>query len=127
LKTLLTEKVHLATLRFYPNEALPPNSDAWEWLMEDGSRSPPGNHAKIYIVDDELFYVGSDNAYPIYWNMSGLQEFGYLVAKTEADGTLWQPLRSYWDSLWQYSRWAQFDWSTLAEGTLSPGSGTTQS
>jgi hypothetical protein len=36
--------------------------------------SAPGNHAKIMIVDDELYVVGSDNLYP-----GSLSEFNYLV------------------------------------------------
>ncbi|WP_425319535.1 hypothetical protein [Candidatus Coxiella mudrowiae] len=32
------------------------------------------NHAKIWVVDDRLFYVSSHNLYP-----SNLQEFGYVI------------------------------------------------
>lgn len=57
--------------------------------------SAPGNHAKITIVDDELYVVGSDNLYP-----GSLSEFNYLVEGVEAVNEM---LKSYWGPLWQYS------------------------
>lgn len=57
--------------------------------------SAPGNHAKIMIVDDALYVVGSDNLYP-----GSLSEFNYLVEGAEAVNDL---LGSYWKPLWQYS------------------------
>jgi murine toxin len=57
--------------------------------------SAPGNHAKITIIDNELYVVGSDNLYP-----GSLSEFNYLVEGGEAIEEL---LRSYWGPLWRYS------------------------
>jgi len=57
--------------------------------------SAPGNHAKIMIVDDEAYVLGSDNLYPGF-----LSEFDYLVEGADAVNTL---LSSYWAPLWKYS------------------------
>jgi phosphatidylserine/phosphatidylglycerophosphate/cardiolipin synthase-like enzyme len=108
LKKLLSQKVHLAPLHFYPNRKLTHDSEAWKWLLRDGSRAVPGNHAKVYIVDDEVFYVGSDNAYPIQHRTFGLQEFGFLVSSSSK---LWEPIANYWESLWKYSDFAVHDWN----------------
>lgn len=58
--------------------------------------SAPGNHAKIMIIDDELYVVGSDNLYP-----GNLSEFNFLV---EGEAAVSQLLHSYWQPLWQHSR-----------------------
>lgn len=53
------------------------------------------NHSKVWIVDDRLFYVGSQNLYP--WDH---QEFGYVVeGEAETAGLL----ESYWNPLWHWS------------------------
>ncbi|WP_300320092.1 phospholipase [Accumulibacter sp.] len=57
--------------------------------------SAPGNHAKIMIIDDEAYVIGSDNLYPGF-----LSEFDYLVEGKDAVSTL---LKTYWEPLWQYS------------------------
>lgn len=57
--------------------------------------SAPGNHAKVLIVDDEAYVIGSDNLYPGF-----LSEFDYLVEGKDAVDEL---LRSYWEPLWRYS------------------------
>ena len=57
--------------------------------------SAPGNHAKITIVDEKLYVVGSDNLYPGF-----LSEFNYLIEGEAAVGEL---LTSYWNRLWAYS------------------------
>ncbi|GAA1752216.1 hypothetical protein GCM10009747_07260 [Agromyces humatus] len=65
----------------------------------DGSKKNAANHAKVYIVDDSLFYVGSDNLY-LSGTPHGLQEYGHLVegkAETQAF------IRDYWDKIWSYS------------------------
>ncbi|ALK34259.1 hypothetical protein [Burkholderia plantarii] len=61
----------------------------------DKVASAPGNHAKIMIVDDEIYVVGSDNLYP-----GSLSEFNYLI---EGEAAVREMLGSYWDKLWQYS------------------------
>lgn len=58
--------------------------------------SAPGNHAKLTIIDDEAYVVGSDNLYPGF-----LSEFNYLVEGAQAVNEL---LDSYWHPLWSYSR-----------------------
>jgi len=62
------------------------------------SRSPvesaPGNHAKIMIVDDEVYVVGSDNLYP-----GNLSEFNYLIEGSSVNDII----GGYWNKLWTYS------------------------
>jgi phosphatidylserine/phosphatidylglycerophosphate/cardiolipin synthase-like enzyme len=83
LNNLLCEKLHLTTLRFGP-------SDTW----------PNGvtfaNHSKFFMVDDEVFYVGSSNLYS-----SNLQEYGVFISDPDA---ISQMKSEYWDELWEYSR-----------------------
>lgn len=57
--------------------------------------SAPGNHAKIMIVDDESYVVGSDNLYPGF-----LSEFNYVV---EGEAAVNDLLEAYWHPLWWYS------------------------
>ncbi|MFD0635205.1 jacalin-like lectin [Catenulispora yoronensis] len=57
--------------------------------------SAPGNHAKVLIIDDEAYVVGSDNLYP-----GSLAEFNYLV---EGPAAVEELLRTYWEPLWYYS------------------------
>lgn len=57
------------------------------------------NHAKIYIVDDASFYVGSDNFYTS-GHTAGLQEFGYLV-EDAAEARKFRA--NYWDKAWKFS------------------------
>ncbi|MFY2558327.1 hypothetical protein ACN469_11905 [Corallococcus terminator] len=57
--------------------------------------SAPGNHAKIMIVDDESYVVGSDNLYPGF-----LSEFNYLV---EGESAVKDMLETYWTPLWNNS------------------------
>lgn len=59
-------------------------------------KSAPGNHAKIMIIDDEAYVVGSDNLYP-----GSLSEFNYLVEGKDAVNAL---IDTYWTPLWKYSR-----------------------
>ncbi len=53
------------------------------------------NHAKLWMIDDTLFHIGSDNIYP-----HNLQEFGYVVESREWSETI---LKEYWNLMWQYS------------------------
>jgi hypothetical protein len=48
------------------------------------------------MVDDRLFYIGSDNVYPV-----NLQEFGYIVDDRRAAAEV---LEAYWNTLWQWSK-----------------------
>lgn len=102
----LSKEGYTATLKQPSLESKPPRkgvigSAALSVLSASGYiynkvPSAPGNHAKIMIVDDELYVVGSDNLYP-----GSLSEFNYLIEGDEAVNDL---LTSYWQPLWQYSR-----------------------
>lgn len=83
VSALLCRHLHLAPLRFGPDATWP-----------DGR--PIGLHAKFWMVDDHVFYIGSDNLYPV-----DLQEFGYIV---EDRGTSAQIRHDYWEPLWRWSR-----------------------
>lgn len=100
----LTEEGHTLTLKQPPLSAEPPSGGIIghpaRAVADAGgfNRAPvesaPGNHAKIMIIDDTLYVVGSDNLYP-----GNLSEFNYLV-----EGDAVRELRqAYWDKLWQYS------------------------
>ena len=82
LRALLCQRLHLAPIRFGPDAKWP-----------DGQ--PIGNHGKFWMVDDHVFYIGSDNIYP-----SDLQEFGYILDDKTIAATA---LRTYWDPLWRWS------------------------
>jgi len=56
---------------------------------------PISNHAKTFIVDDKVFYIGSQNQYA-----SNLNEFGYIVEDAVAAANY---VARYWTPLWQYS------------------------
>jgi phosphatidylserine/phosphatidylglycerophosphate/cardiolipin synthase-like enzyme len=64
----------------------------------DGDKTMPArNHAKVYIVDEDCFYFGSDNAYRS-GSAQGLIEFGYLIEDT---GLLRRFTADYWQRLWE--------------------------
>jgi phosphatidylserine/phosphatidylglycerophosphate/cardiolipin synthase-like enzyme len=79
------QELSLATLRM--------NSTAEAWSA--GPARKFGNHGKLFMIDDEAFYIGSQNLY-----ISNLFEWGLLV-----DGpTLTAQIKSdYWDDLWLYA------------------------
>ena len=85
VNTMLCSHVHLAPFRFGPDATWPHGVAI-------------ANHAKLWMVDDRVFYVGSDNIYPV-----NLQEFGYIVDDRKAAAEL---LDAYWNPLWQWSRQA---------------------
>jgi phosphatidylserine/phosphatidylglycerophosphate/cardiolipin synthase-like enzyme len=78
----LCRNLHLAPLRFGPDAKWPHDR-------------PIANHAKLWMVDRRVFYVGSDNFYPV-----NLQEFGYIVDDRKAAAEL---VTSYWQPLWEWS------------------------
>ncbi|WP_104381645.1 kelch repeat-containing protein [Sphingobacterium sp. HMA12] len=101
----LTKEGHTATLKQPPLTEKPPREgvigsaamsviDA-SGFIKDRVESAPGNHAKIMIIDDQAYVVGSDNLYPGF-----LSEVNLLV---EGAGALQEILHSYWDPLWKYS------------------------
>ena len=85
INALLCSHVHLAPFRFGPDATWPHGVAI-------------ANHAKLWMVDDRVFYIGSDNVYPV-----NLQEFGYIVDDRKAAAEL---LDAYWNPLWQWSRQA---------------------
>jgi phosphatidylserine/phosphatidylglycerophosphate/cardiolipin synthase-like enzyme len=82
VNALLCERLHLALFRFGPDKRWP-----------DGM--PFATHTKFWMVDDRVFYIGSDNMYPV-----NLQEFGYIVDDRQAAQEL---IDAYWTPLWQWS------------------------
>ncbi|WP_206367935.1 phospholipase D-like domain-containing protein [Sphingobacterium chungjuense] len=101
----LTEEGKTATLKQRPLSEVPPDRDKINSAFMSVVRasgffytqveSAPGNHAKIMIVDDEVYVIGSDNLYPGF-----LSEINYLVEGPEAVNEL---INSYWNPLWKYS------------------------
>lgn len=101
----LSREGYTATLKQPPLAEKPPShgvigSAAMSVLNASGYiydkiESAPGNHAKIMIIDDEVYVVGSDNLYPGY-----LSEVDYLIEGADAVGEL---VKSYWEPLWKYS------------------------
>ncbi|HAP75249.1 MAG TPA: hypothetical protein DCR14_04130 [Acidimicrobiaceae bacterium] len=65
------------------------NFDPWKQGLDERVQA---NHAKCYIIDDQVAYVGSDNLYKCE-----LAEFGMLI---EDPAALQQLLTSYWGPLW---------------------------
>ena len=53
---------------------------------------PVSNHAKVWIANDQVFYVGSDNVYPAF-----LQEYGFVVADAAATANF---IKTYWNPIW---------------------------
>jgi phosphatidylserine/phosphatidylglycerophosphate/cardiolipin synthase-like enzyme len=66
-----------------------------------GSERPnAANHAKVYIIDDTHFYVGSDNMY-LSASAPGHQEYGYLI---EGQPETKEFIVNYWEKLWKNSK-----------------------
>lgn len=53
------------------------------------------NHSKVWIVDDKLFYIGSDNVYPGF-----LQEYGYITGDIDSCQKF---IATYWNKMWELS------------------------
>jgi phosphatidylserine/phosphatidylglycerophosphate/cardiolipin synthase-like enzyme len=83
VNAMLCSRVHLAPFRFGPDRAWPGGLTI-------------ANHSKFWMVDDRIFYIGSDNLYPV-----DLQEFGYIVDDRRAAADL---LEAYWNPIWQWSQ-----------------------
>ncbi len=88
---LFSSAVYFASLRF---------SEIGGPWTDGHTKRIPGNHAKLYIIDDTNFYVGSDNMYRSGTD-HGLQEFGYLM---EGQVETQKFISDYWDKLWMYSK-----------------------
>ncbi|WP_345829024.1 phospholipase [Erwinia sp. HDF1-3R] len=99
------ENSYTATLKRPPLTVQPPSkgnigSSAMALIHASGFFYPkvtpaPGNHAKITIIDDELYLIGSDNMYPGY-----LSEIDFMIEGKQAVDEL---LKSYWHPIWKYS------------------------
>jgi phosphatidylserine/phosphatidylglycerophosphate/cardiolipin synthase-like enzyme len=81
LRDLICQRLHLAPLRFS-------SEDTWDGI-------PFPNHAKLVMIDDQAFYIGSQNQYP-----ADLTEYGFMIDDTRAAATV---VSSYWNPLWEYS------------------------
>jgi phosphatidylserine/phosphatidylglycerophosphate/cardiolipin synthase-like enzyme len=97
LDDLLCAHLHVAPLRFSAENAFP-----------DGVPYP--NHAKLVMVDDQAFYIGSQNLYN-----AGLTEFGFLVDDATAATTV---RNDYWNNLWSSSSRVAVTGSEAAHCTL---------
>lgn len=82
----VTGSMQVAPLRFSAT------GDRWQ---RDGQELKIINHAKLWMVDDRAFHIGSDNVYP-----HNLQEFGYVV---ESEALAHTVLADYWEPLWRHS------------------------
>ncbi len=83
LRALLCQKLHVTSIRFSASGTWPGGVTA-------------ANHAKLVFVDDQAFYIGSQNEY-----VADLTELGYLVDDKRAAAQL---AADYWAPLWQYSQ-----------------------
>ncbi len=79
---LISEKFELAVLRFGPSDKWP---NDWEFA----------NHAKFFMIDEKVFYIGSENLYP-----ANLIEYGVFIDESYA---VTYVKTRYWQQLWQYS------------------------
>lgn len=116
LAVMLAQRVHIGPTRMYDKQPGDPARQSWKW-RKDSKAIEPANHAKVYIIDEEAFYVGSDNAYALGYvvdwdfNRDGLLEFGFFIASPEYTQKL---LNEYWNRFWQYSSQFEFkDWGKL--------------
>jgi phosphatidylserine/phosphatidylglycerophosphate/cardiolipin synthase-like enzyme len=128
LASLCSSNIHLAALRF--NAKKPGDGDRyWWWKLANGDLQSPANHAKVYISDDELFYVGSDNCYSpdtaITSNPDGFQEFGHIISGTVEVKDF---LDNYWNKLWEYSGpYAFSSWENFVRPTALNANAESQS
>lgn len=113
---LLAANVHIAPLRFYDRQPGDPAEKSWMW-RRDGVEIEPANHAKVYIIDEDGFYFGSDNAYTMPLNTLGMQEYGFLVSGQQETREF---VEEYWSKLWHYSSQFEFsEWSRIVPAILS--------
>lgn len=79
---IIKGRLEVAVLRFGPSPLWP---NQWGFA----------NHAKFFMIDEQLFYIGSENLYP-----SDLIEYGVFIEDSEA---VLKVKTDYWEKLWQYS------------------------
>lgn len=81
---MICEKLHVTHIRVHKDEATYPTG------------KQIGNHAKVIIIDDEVYYMGSHNFYG-----AGLQEFGQIV---DDQATVEKFVGEYWSPMWSESQ-----------------------
>jgi phosphatidylserine/phosphatidylglycerophosphate/cardiolipin synthase-like enzyme len=119
LAEFLEQHVFIGPVRMYDRQPGDLPAESWKWRRKSKllNKIEPANHAKVYIIDDEAFYVGSDNAYAAPYNEQGLQEFGFMVSGVKETAEF---IEHYWGKFWEYSSQFQFaDWQQFAQ----PGQG----
>lgn len=72
--TLVCEYLSVAPLRV---------NESATWPGQTGAKGEPALHTKLYMVDSEAFYVGSQNLYP-----NQLTEFGMIIEDSAAASQL---------------------------------------
>jgi phosphatidylserine/phosphatidylglycerophosphate/cardiolipin synthase-like enzyme len=82
LDALVCKRLHAAPFRYSAD-------DTWT----DGV--PFASHSKTLAIDEQAFYIGSQNLYP-----AGLQELGYIVDDSVATRAY---LTGYWANVWRFS------------------------
>jgi PLD-like domain len=90
VEALICKKLHLVNLR---------SSARSDW--PDGRKL--ASHAKLLVVDDRAFYLGSQNLY-----IANLAEHGFIVDDEAATKRV---LKEYYEPMWSFSK------STLASGS----------
>ena len=93
IEALICSKLHLVNLR---------SSARSDW--PDGRKL--ASHAKLIVVDDRTFYLGSQNLY-----IANLAEHGFIVTDRAATEKV---LKEYYQPMWNLSK------STLASGSDAP-------
>jgi phosphatidylserine/phosphatidylglycerophosphate/cardiolipin synthase-like enzyme len=93
IRALLCRKVHLTGIGLNEREN--------EWQR---TKEAFGNHAKSYIIDDAIFYVGSDNIYRadvLGVLRADLQEYGFII---EDKASAAEFAKGYFDKMWDASK-----------------------
>lgn len=86
---LVSNYFFVGNLRFSPDDDMYPDK-------KENKTIPLPNHAKTFMVDDRVFYIGSQNQY-----RCNLAEFGFMVEDTT---TVRYFIDNYWTKLWDQSK-----------------------
>jgi phosphatidylserine/phosphatidylglycerophosphate/cardiolipin synthase-like enzyme len=87
-KALVDQKLFVGGFRFSTDDGYPDG--------KGGKTIPLPNHARTFMVDDRVFYVGSQNPY-----RCNSAEFGYLVEDVDKARSY---VANYWTKLWDQSK-----------------------
>ena len=96
IRNLVCERLHATTLRILAGEDTYP----------EGVNI--GNHTKFFMVDEQAFYLGSQNLY-----IANLSEFGLIVDDVTASS---EALDQYWTPMWTESVSAAISGSDAPSG-----------